>query len=57
MWVLQVRAGPNQPTKPKKPIKQELKCGYSVKNTIQACVPRYFRVGILILFKANIVFT
>ena len=40
---LQVRAGPNQ----SQPIKQKLNCGHSaVKITIEACVPRYFKVGI-----------
>ena len=29
-----------------KPIRQKPNCVYSVKNTINTCVPRYFKVGI-----------
>ena len=35
-------------------IKQEIRFGYSVKITIEACVPGYFKVGILFLCKVNI---
>ena len=34
--------------------KQELNCCYTVKNTIEVCVPRYFKVGLLLLGKVNI---
>ena len=32
-------------------IKQEIRFGYSVKITIEACVPGYFKVAILFLVK------
>ena len=37
-----------------KPIKQELNCGHSVKNTIEAFVPRYFKVGISISVESEL---
>ena len=61
MRVLQKRASPNQSKTNQARTKlllysqkQELNCCYTVKNPIEVCVPRYFKVGLLLLGKVNI---
>ena len=51
----QVRAGPNQSQTKKAKAKL---WSFSSQNTVEACVPRYFKVGAVYLFlcKVNIVF-